>query len=250
MPKINVTDLENFNRFINSISKLVTSCKFVIDSKKCEVSAVDENKKFRVFFETDSILSDTKVEFCLSEISKLCSSISTLREFKTDKDNTTILEYDGTNIKLNDGIKFSLKTIKEEVIKRLITEKLKIELDEVYGFTLDNKMMKKLCSMSFISGSSDTHKIYIYKNDNKIIGEVDDKKSSIRDSIGIPISTDFFGSWEQPLITKVDTFRLWNLLDCPFIKISYTKQGACLILNEMVKNTSYIKIKIIGHNDK
>jgi hypothetical protein len=245
MVKLIVKDLDLFDSYLNSISKLVDSCKFTINSEECTVMAVDEKKIFRAFFKTNSLVSDTPVEFCLGELMKFCRSISTLRDFKGE-DNTVELQFDGNFLKLKDKIKFSLKTIKEEVITRFIGSEIKATLEPVFGFTVNNVLMKKLNSMSFISRDEDSHRVYLYKEDDKIIGEIDNKNATIRDSIAIPITSDFYGEWSAPIVTKLDYFRLWNLLNAKEIKVDVVKQGVCIIVNEIAKSDFYVKIKIVS----
>jgi hypothetical protein len=244
MAKLIIKDLNLFNTYLNAISSLVDSCKFTIDENECTVMSVDDSKVFRVFFRTNVILSDSKVEFCIGELNKFNRSISTLRDFKGD-DNQAVINFDGNFLKMKDKIKFSLKLIKEEVIKRMIAAPITAKLEPTHGFKLNNATMKKLCSMTFISTDDTSHRVYLYKEDEKIIGELDNKKINICDSISIPISTDFYGDWTGPVITKLDDFRKWNLLGAPEINIHVIKQGACIILNEINNGDFYAKVKIV-----
>lgn len=244
MAKLTVKNISLFSNFLGAICKLVNSCKFIIDENECTVMSVDESKVFRVYFKTNSIVSDEKVEFCLGELNKFNRSISTLKDFKGD-DNTSEITFDGNFLKSKDKVKFSLKLIKEEVIKRLIATEMKMKLETTHGFTLSNVLMKKFCSMTFITIDENSHKVYLYKENDAIVGELNNKAANICDSISIPISNDYFGEWSTPILTKLDTFRLWNLLDAPEIKINIVKQGAYIIHNEVCKDDLYVKIKIV-----
>lgn len=243
---IKIVDLEVFDKYISAVNKLVNSCKFIIGDKECTILSIDENQVFRVSFKTNAVISDTPVSFCLNELVKFSRSISTLKEFKGSEHNTATFTYDGNFIELKDVVKFKLKLVKEEVIQRYIDKEITAKLENLASFQLNYTLMKKLCGMSFISTADDSHKLYLYKEGDSIIGEIDNKQMNIRDSIAIPISKNFTGDWSTPLICKLDHFRMWNLLDVPEITVNVIKQGAFVITNSANKNGIVSNVKIIS----
>lgn len=239
---INIVNASVFENFVSSILKLVPSCKFEINKEECTVMCVDENGISRAFLKTNSVFSDQPTCFCLNEVQKFAKCIATASEYQ--KDGALKLIFDDTFIKLSSGIKFRLKTVKEDVIEKYISKPLKSELTPIFGCTLPSVSIKKLCSVSMIS-SSETPKVYLSKINDNIFGEIDDKKLVIADSIGIPLTKDIFGSWTSTITLKLDTFRLLNLIDCDKIKIALTEQKVLQVENEKTINSFFIKAKMI-----
>ncbi len=180
-------------------------------------------------------------------------SVKTFKDFNKDKNELT-LSFDGAFLELNDNVSFRIRNISEDVISNTITQDIKTELKPVYGFVMEKAMGKKLSSMSFIS--LDNHhdpKIYIYKKDNAIVAEVNDRTKQGIDSITIPISSKTFGEWSNPIIINFDKFKTWNLLDADSVKVCYVTDetrraqavlSLCKLEDE--KTEFYVKIKIIS----
>jgi hypothetical protein len=157
--------------------------------------------------------------------------------------------FDGEFLSLKDKMKFKLKSCKESVVKANIGEDMKRKLVPGFGMKLQNAMMKKLCTMSFISSSDESkdQKIYFYKEGEQIVGEIDNKKQKIRDSIGIPVTSDYFGDWTVPVICKLDNFRMWNPLNVDVVNVAILEGGkAAVILNDAKTGDKFVKIKIIN----
>jgi hypothetical protein len=246
--EIKVKNIEFFENFISSIIKLgVPACKFEINKDGCEVSALNDSTVMRAFYSTNAISSDKDVSFCFTKLSSLLSSLGLVEEFdlaKT-KQKDFIMDYDGTFIKYSGVSKFKFSTVREDVIERSISPKLSAVITPVFGCTLSNVLMKKINSLSFVSASAET-KVYFYKDKDLIFAEIDDKQSKMSDSATIPVTNDLFGDWNLPLVTKLDSFRLWNLLQCESIKFSFTDKNVLEIINESNdKDGNFIKIRII-----
>ena len=74
----------------------------------------------------------------------------------------------------------------------------------------------------------------------------DNKNQTIRDSIAIPVSTDYRGDWPSPIITKLEQFRMWNLLNADEININVVKQGPVAISSQVDNNGYKIAVKMLA----
>lgn len=242
--KIYIKDIKLFEKLLHSVNRLVPSCKFEIDKDKAEIRGFNDSTVIRAFYETNIITSDEASSFCIAKLANFYKSIQLISEFG---DNDTIeLNYDGTFIKYSSNTKFKFSTVKEETVEKYISPRLKVTLDKIYGCTLTQPLMKKLSSLSCIS-NDDKIKVYIYKENDAIMGEIDNKQLRISDSIAIPITKDFYGPWDNIIIVTLDSFRLFNLLDTDSIKFHMTDKKALLIENEIVdKSGNYVKVNLIS----
>jgi hypothetical protein len=218
MTTINVKNVDLLHTFLKAIVKFVPSCKFIINGKKCIVRARTSESASRAFFTTNSITCDEETEFCIGELPKFLKLISTFKDFNKDRKEIS-LTYDGAYVMLKDSVSFKLRTIDENVVSS-ITTPLKHELKPIAGFTLNNMLFKKLNSMAFISlDSQHESKIYIYKQENTVVGEVGDREKHGLDMVTIPLSTKTFGEWYKPILINFDKYKALNLLDCDEVLI-------------------------------
>jgi len=246
MSKLLIQDIIVFQDFVASIFKLIPACKFEINKDGCNVNGINDSRTVRAFFKTNSIISNEPVSFCIDDISKLNTCLNTLVSFNENASGKYELDFDNTFISCSTDIKFKLRLIKEDVIAQYVSNSLTTTLENTFGCKINTQLMKKLCSISSIN-SSDNPKVYITKVDDKIFAEVDDKEVRITNSIGIPLSNDFYGSWDgQVLIIKLDMFRLWNLVNADVIDINMTNKGVLSIINQKTKDSSFININIIS----
>jgi hypothetical protein len=252
--KITIGSVHKLDRLIGAISKLVESCEFDIDNDGCVVRST--NRVERAFFKTDVLKtaeSGESVQFCPMNLTKMRKSIQTLMDFSKE-DGGHSLEYDGTFVKLNGIVKFKFKTVKRSTIEDMITVDIKTELETYCSFKLNNVLFKKLMKMAFVSDDEEIDpKIYIYKENNAIVGEIDDKTEDLMDSISIPISTNFDGDWTVPLIITMSTFKTWNLLDAKDVLVEYVGTGSIRVIrirSSVKDDDSFINVEIISPRQK
>lgn len=246
--KILISNIDLFERLLHSINKLVPACKFEITKDKCEICGYNDSTVIRAFFETDIIKSsDECFSFCISKLANFYKSVQLISEFNNKKDEKSIiLDYDGTFIKYSNNTKFKFSTVKEETVEKYISPRLKVSLDKIYGCTINNILIKKLASLSCISNDEKV-KVYLYKENDSIFGEIDNKQLRISDSVAIPITKDFYGNWDSIIITSLDSFRMFNILDTESIKLHMTDKKALYIENQLTdKNNNYIKVILIS----
>lgn len=241
---ITIHNIKLFDRLLFSVLKMVEMCEFKIGPKGCKISSINDSRVTRAFFETNAITCDENISFAIGDLSRLHKSIRVLNDFKKD-DKLCKMTYDGVFLKMDDIVNFKLHSISSSRIEKYIDPGLKTKLQNDFSMVLTNVMMKKLCSMAFIT-SDESPKIYIYKKGDSIVGEIDDKTKERSDSIQIPISSEFDGQWITPIITKIDFFRNWNLLDASKIIAIMTKQKVMLSVAQITEGDTYIKSKIIS----
>jgi len=253
MNTIKIKNMEFFHKFVSAIMKFVPSCKFSIDSEKCIVMSASKESASRAFFTTNVVTCDEEISFCIGEMNKLLKSLNTYKDFNKDKkDEEVSLTFDGAFLQLKGNVSFKIRNISEDVIKNTLTVALKTKFKPLCYFEIDKAMSKKLLSMSFISlDSQHEPKIYMYKEKDLIVAEVNDRTKMGLDSITIPISSVHKGEWSKPIIVNFSKFKTWNLLDASNVKVSYvtdkdtSKIHAILTLCKIEEKGFYVKSKIL-----
>ncbi len=276
---IKIEDLQYFEELLTSISKITGACKFSVDSTGCEVKVKSETEAVRAFFKSKALVSEEPISFCLSDIKKLNRSIKIVADTRKSKmesyvnkklkayekgddkinkkeltikfqhefrkkEKPSILIYDHPYIRFSkDGVKFKFSTIKEDVIEYTKPTSLTRELTDDYGFTISAKMVSRVAEISSIT-VLDKPKVYIYKEKHEsgeyIVAEVDDKTQKLSDSIGIPVTREFFGDWYGHICLILDAFKLFNLIPSEEIKVAMTKEKAISVKSSNEFNSVHI----------
>jgi hypothetical protein len=168
-------------------------------------------------------------------------------EFKKE-DDTCVITYEEPFVKMKDVVKFKLSTVGEISIEEFITKDIATQLTPTFGCKLSLPLMRKLSSMSFMA--DDTPKVYLYQEGDTIVGEIDDKTQDLTNSIGIPLTKDIVGSWDTTIVTDLDSFRMWNLLDAKEIEMAQVTAGQIRAIMTMgqIKNEDglFVKVKLLA----
>jgi hypothetical protein len=227
---IKVKNIELFITYLTALNRIVPACEFNINGDGCVVNSIDENGNIRLFLHTDSITSDSIISFCISDIQKLLTSVKFIH--KNNSAGEIAIKFTGNYITYAGCINFKIKTIKREVIEKYVTNPIKSDIDDEYSVCIKSENYKDLIGLVGIS-SSETPKVYMYKQNNMIMGEIDDKKLDISDSIAIPLSDNFEGDWINSICVKVEAFRIFNLLGSNEIKISMTNKNVVRVVSSI-----------------
>lgn len=232
---ITINDIKECITFFTSVNKCSESCEVNIYPKVTKINAVNEGATFRAYFETETMTSDENVSFCVSDIKKLVKCLQTVKD--SGKLQTVLMVKNGTMTHDNNGVTFKLKGVKRDVIMRYISQPMKDEPKIAFGFTLNDDMMKKMVALNSINNSA---KVYFSLKNNNVIGEIDDKADELTDSIGFPVSADYFGDWSYPMKLKLDNFRYFNLMNADSFKIGATEQKYIVV--DSIGEKSRVKI--------
>jgi len=243
--EIRINNIKMFDRLIVSMLKLVERCQIVVNEKGCAIKSINDAETIRAFYDSNVLTSKTPIKLNIGDIKKLSKCISALNDFKDDKENTAVMLADPSFLRMKDVIEFKLHLIADRLIDKNTAMPLKNTYDPDYSFTMSNELMKKMSSMAFIDAETDQMpKIYIYKKDKYIVGEIDDKTNALTDSIQIPISSVFDGDWSLPIITKLDRFTLWNPLNAKEVKVTKTIQKVIQSTSLLEYGKNYIEVMI------
>lgn len=230
-----------FSDFLKSITSISQCQEFKLSPDGCRVGTVNDMSSLRAYIETSIISSDREVTIPLKETYKLSKAVSRIYDLN-DKDlKDQEMEFDGTFLRYNSGgYKFNFSTISRKVISKYIADDLKNEMVSDYGFKIDRKTFRNILTTSQICADDGT-KVYFYKEDGKILVDIDDKATDNSDSISMPISEDFYGEWHSPFQCKLDVFRMFNVINSEEVNICATTSRVI----QVTASTSDIDLKLI-----
>lgn len=240
---ITVSNPKAFSAFLSTVCKLVPSAKFQFSPEGCDVMCMGEESVFRCFLKTDSAKATEPLCFCLSDSSKFFRAISIVHS--VEQCTAVDLKFDGSFLSKSGEAAFRLRTVRDEVVSKWVSEPIKTELKTVYEFLTTAKLVNRLLMASNIV-SSDRAKVYIFANKDKMMGELDDKLNKLNDSVTLPISKD-------PVVGIVDgvtclsfvKFKLFSLLDSDAINVKMTDKNCFLVDSSATFDGSTVFMKLL-----
>jgi len=260
--KLHVSSINEFVEFLGTIVKIVPGidqgCKFICDSAGTDVKILNTETGFvRVFLKTNILKTSSQKEsltFCFKSIPTLYKSFKLLQ---SEFSGTDSLHFNCTesNISFNEnGVKFKLSTVKEEVVAKFVTEDIKTKLSELCHFDTSSEKIQKLIKLSSITKNAE-NKVYLYIENTNVIGELDDRSNSYNDSVGIPISNSFAGQMDSVIVSSVDNFRIFSIIPSEMITVKIMSVGndkRFFLVESKLENSSgaFITAKVIAPSIK
>jgi hypothetical protein len=229
MPELRIKSLNEFSNFLKCAASLVSEgggCEFVYENKTLKSSVANDAATFRAFFTTTCVDSDVdSFSFCLQEVSKLIKAISVLVDI--EQVDSTAFTLTDSFISYTGSMNFKIRLVKREVVEKNITVPLKCQLVNLFSFTTNDKLVKKMLHCASIS--SEAAKIYFNLKDMKsdvVVAEIDDKTMKYTTSIGVPISATGPKGGFTPFITQLELFKMINSFSLVGdITIAYTDKN-------------------------
>ena len=240
---IRIVDTSLFDAFLKGIMKVAPDCMFSFSPDGCKVNSSNEGKTVRSFLSTSAAIGDEKVEFCLSDLTKFHKGLHLVKEEMGDESSIE-MTFDGSFVACSGKVSFKLRTIRKDVIERFVSDELKTTLTPQFGFVFTSAAMNKLTGIGFIN-PSETPKVYITRERDAVRGEVDDKTTSMTDSISIPISTSPFGEWTDTIVTKMDMLRMWNVIGAQDVRVAMTDKKVVVAVGEVKERGFFLKSNVI-----
>jgi hypothetical protein len=232
--------------FLRSVLQVVpgqiAGAKFEVGVEATEVKVVNESKTVRSYFTTNSITAAEDTIFYFQDITKLLKSIILIKDIEGNA--TPTLKFDGQFLRYSNTIKFKLKVVKSEAIERYCTKPITATLTPIYSFVTGQSQLKKIVQCTGIVDDTEAQ-IYLSKHNDTIIAEIDDKKSKLTDSVGLPISNQINGDVEDVICVNFDNFKLFTVLPVDNIVVILTDKKVLMVNSKYQNGDSYIDMNMI-----
>jgi len=225
------------SNFLVPVSNLNDACILSIDGNKinCTLSSADATIVCRTSIEIETDLAD-KTTLNLPDIKKLVRVLDIIPSVDIK------LEVNTNNIAYNEnGYKFKYHLLDDGIIKQpnLNVEKIK-QLNFNTNFTVKEKELNTLFKGSTFA--TETSKVYIFEEDNKIYSELGDRSRHNSDNFVCLISEEYEGNIEKPLPVNFDSFRLISFGGSREVKFNINTDMGIITCNFQKGDTELIYI--------
>lgn len=229
--KLKVENKKDFiSNVLNPVSNLNDKTIVKIENNKLSSITASNDATLVLYTETD-IECDENRSINIPDIKKL------VRVMECVEGDNMVLDVSSNNIKYSgDNFKFTYHLLEDGIIKvpSINVKKInELKFDTVFKVP-ENKLTALFKGSSF---TTETNKLYIYFENNRIYGELGDKSRHNSDNFQCVLSDKYEGiALTKTIPVNFDTFRLINFNKCSDI--------------EFAVNTSFGVIKITLIKDK
>ena len=229
--KLSIPNKKDFiSNVLNPVSNL--NDKTIIKIEKNKISSITaSNDATLVLYSETEINIDAERSINIPDIKKLVRVLECVDTEHLD------LEVSSNNIKYaGDNFKFTYHLLEDGIIKIPSINVKKInELKFDTTFKVTENMLSSLFKGS--SFTTETNKLYIYVENNKVYGELGDKTRHNSDNFQCVLANEFTGTaLTKTIPVNFETFRLINFNKCSDI--------------EFAINVGFGVIKIVLNKDK
>lgn len=210
-----------FIKFIDSFSKINDS--FIAEVKEDSISVITSSSDNTLISYGDYKCQSTySTNLNIPDCKKLVRVLDTINSDVIDlKINTNNLEYSSNSVKF-----------KYHLFEDGFLQKPSLSLEKIKNFTFDITFsLTKQQLASIIKGSTfatETNKLYLYTEEDKLIAELTDKARHNSDSYTMALGTVDFKL--QPVSLNFDNVRLLTLLNDVITVNINTKYGVIIIV--------------------
>ena len=225
------------SNFLGPVSNLNDACILSIEDNivSCTLASADATIVCRSSMEVDTdIPNSTKLN--LPDIKKLVRVLDIIPSDDIE------LKINENNISYNEnGYKFKYHLLDDGIIKQpsLNVEKVK-NLNFNTKFTVKEKELNTLFKGS--SFATETSKVYLFEDDNKIYSELGDRSRHNSDNFVCILSENFEGNIDKPLPVNFDSFRLVSFGGSKEVNFNVNTEMGVITCNFQKGNTQLIYI--------
>lgn len=212
--KLKINDFNMFVESMKALTSAVEGIKLIVGKNTSKV--LSKNPVARLQMTTNSIVSDTDVEFCISDLTSFVKVLQ-IAQSKIDDNDKISLEIDNGFIKIKSKpykAKFAL--VKEEVILNYVDKEFTTQLNETCTFKTTTTNIKELKRSSFIFPDSDVARIYLFTDKNnkgKIKAELNNRNNPYSNALTVDFGDITSGKLVNDIILNFDRINMFTLFD-------------------------------------
>ena len=224
--------------FLGPISNLNDMCVLKISNNNitCTIAAADSTVVCKADLECETDV-ENEVILNIPDIKKLT------RVLEIIPSNEVELKLNENNISYNkDGYRFKYHILDDGIIKLP-----NINVNKVNSLEFDTtfKIVEKNLTMLFKGSSftTETSKLYLFEDDNKISGELGDKNRHNTDNFVCVLSEEYEGKpLTKSLALNFDSFRLLSFNGCREVNFRVNQEMGVITCDFKKDNTSLIYV--------
>jgi len=252
---IQIRDFELFYEIVKSISKMADGVKLTIDENGLVVYSKNDFSKCNLT--SNSIYSNSRLEFCISELPTFLRVLTTVKEMYKDDYMSVKMSYEQPFLKIESGkFKTKIASVDEQRVSKFVATKIKSELSPKLEFTTSSGLIKTINGHSFIFQNSSDARIYITTEkdmqNNTIFATIGNESNELANSITLELGLINSGSLlnedgnPQKIILDFNRLNILNMFQSDEIKVSVDKKLPVLVsdITKNGKNDSFFSAKV------
>ena len=249
--KILVKDFGLFVEVMKSTQKIVEAAKLLIDENGMQIYG-SHARTARCEIESNSISCTEPVDFCVADLAMFVKVLSTIKDIHGDDytDFEFLLEKPFVRFK-SKKFKTKFVTCNEDVIEKVVSERVKTAMEPVFEFTTTTDLIKRINSHSFIFQDPAAVRIYIdTKKDmenNAVFATIGNKETDLNNEMTLKLGLVTSGKTdpERPIIVDLDRLNLFAAYPTDALKISLMNKNVLVSkLCAAGKNDSFFRLDI------
>ncbi len=238
--KLTVNNKKDFiNSLLGSISNLNDSCVLKVEDGKISATLASTDSTLFLFADIPAQLDGSKT-INIPDVKKF---VRVLESVNLSDEEPLVLTLNSNNIKFaNDDYKFTYHLLEDGIIKAPTVSLKRIsELNFDTTFKISESEVSNLMKGS--SFATDTNKLYIYCENNKIYGELGDKTRHNSDNFQCILAKAYEGvTLTKAFPVNFETFRLINFSKAKDIEMSICNAKGVIRVNINKGDTKLIYI--------
>lgn len=252
---IKINDFELFYEIVKSLTRIADGVKFTIDQNGMVVYAKNDYSKCNLT--SNSVESQTPIEFCIGELSMFLKILTTVKEMYKDNYDSVKISYDQPFVKIESGkFKTRVASCDEQRISKFVATKIKTELSPMLEFTTSSNLIKAINSHSFIFQNSADARIYITTEsemqNNTIFATIGNEGNELANSITLELGLINTGTLKKDdgsqvkIILDFNRLNILNMVPSDEIKVMVAKERPVLVssITRNGKNGTFFSVDI------
>lgn len=249
--QILVNDFSLFADVMKSATKIVDSAKFIINENGLSIYGA-RGKIARCELVTNSIYSQTPVEFSILDLNMFVKILGTIKEIHEDDYSDFKFVIDGSFIKFSSKkFKTKLTTCNEDVISKWVSKKIEAQLVPVFEFKTTGDLIRRINSHQFIFSDPNNLRVYLEtKQDmenNAVFATVGNKENNLNNELTLKLGLVTSGKIPdgRNLVLDLERLNLFNAFPSDSITISLMNMNVLVSKTNVAgKNNSYFSLSI------
>lgn len=226
------------SNLLSSVSTLNDTCVFKIENEKLTTTLMSNDSSLALYAETP-ITSDGVKTLNIPDVKKFMRVLDSINIGDDESINFSVsnnaIGYS------SDSHKFKYHLLEDGIIKvPPINMKRVGEIVFDFTFKISETDLNNLLKGS--SFATETNKLYIFCEDNKVFGELGDRTRHNSDNFQCIISKTYVGNLPKPLPINFETFRLINFNKCKEIEVNINSKTGVMKISLTKGDTKLIYI--------
>lgn len=245
-----INDFDLLFDFVKTASKLLDSCKFIVNDCGISIYGVRSNIA-RCELESNCVYCNENLTFSILELSTLVKILQTIKSIHKNDFSSVKIFIDGPFFKIESKqFKTKLNTCSDDIISKWISKKIETKLSSVFDFKTSSELIKGILSHSFIFQDQTMIRVYLGTHQdmekNVLFATIGNKSTNLNNEITLKLGYITYGDLaDREIIIDLERLNLFNCINSDEINISLMNMNVLVSSIKIIgKNNSFFKLNI------